>query len=621
MIAPMKRAFVVVLESQKRMALVEMRKLGALHLEPMAGSGQSYDSLVAVRGTLYDAIGLLSEFKATQDKTTISVDTAIETATAIKKLDASIRSLMEESAVLAREIERVRPWGDFDPALVAQLAEAGLSLRLVEIPSKKVANLPAELGYTKLDEAKGSAKLAVYADATAPLPSDCAEFRVPEKGLSLLETELDARKEAIVAVKADLAAYATQAGPLRSALKSLEQALAFEEARSGMATTDEGVAWLAAWVPQADVARLEQVAAAHGWALALDDPLDEEQPPTKVENPPLVRMIEPIFAFLGTVPNYREYDISALFLFFFTFFFAMIFGDAGYGTLLLLASLFAFFKAKGSGKGVPDMLKLMLVLSGATLVWGALTMTWFGVPVDMVPGFLQKLALPWISNANPESGDNIKVLCFSIGLVQLSIAHIKNIQRDFPSFKLLGQLGQLLMVGGIFFLVLNLVISSTKYPMPVWSLYLVAAGFTLNFVFANWEDGKPFGKALVGSILSSFANIVSVFLGVVNVFADIVSYIRLWAVGLAGVAISQAVNNMAGPMLGHFILFVGGVALLVFGHGLNIIMSVLSVIVHGVRLNVLEFSGHLGMEWSGYAYEPFRETVPAERAEMERSLS
>jgi len=78
---------------------------------------------------------------------------------------------------------------------------------------------------------------------------------------------------------------------------------------------------------------------------------------------------------------------------------------------------------------------------------------------------------------------------------------------------------------------------------------------------------------------------------------------------------------MAGPMFGKAIMFVAGVSLLVFGHGLNIIMSVLSVIVHGVRLNVLEFSSHLGMEWSGYKYEPFRDTVQIERAEMERSLS
>ena len=107
--------------------------------------------------------------------------------------------------------------------------------------------------------------------------------------------------------------------------------------------------------------------------------------------------------------------------------------------------------------------------------------------------------------------------------------------------------------------------------------------------------------------MASVKGIIPVILGVVNVFSDIVSYIRLWAVGLAGAAISQTVNTMAGPILGHAILFAIGVILLVFGHGLNMVLNLLSVLVHGVRLNTLEFSSHLGMSWSGIKYNPFSE--------------
>jgi V/A-type H+-transporting ATPase subunit I len=167
----------------------------------------------------------------------------------------------------------------------------------------------------------------------------------------------------------------------------------------------------------------------------------------------------------------------------------------------------------------------------------------------------------------------------------------------------------------MYFLVLNLVLDAVRFPVPNFALYLIGGGFVLNFVFANYEGN------IIKSILASFANIVSVFLGVVNVFADVVSYIRLWAVGLAGVAISQTVNSMAGPMLSKALLFAMGVALLLFGHGLNVVMSLLSVIVHGVRLNMLEFSGHLGMEWSGYKYEPFNETADEVVPEGERSLA
>ena len=182
------------------------------------------------------------------------------------------------------------------------------------------------------------------------------------------------------------------------------------------------------------------------------------------------------------------------------------------------------------------------------------------------------------------------------------------------SVKFLGDLGALFMLWGMFYVVLNMVVDSQRFPfdMPIPLaplsqypvMYPVAAfvggGFALSFVFSNYNG------SIKESILDSLKNLISVLLGVVNVFSDIVSYIRLWAVGLAGAAISSTVNTMAGPMLGGFLIF-AAVLLLVFGHGLNLILNVLSVIVHGVRLNTLEFSNHLGMVWAGFKYKPFKE--------------
>ena len=168
----------------------------------------------------------------------------------------------------------------------------------------------------------------------------------------------------------------------------------------------------------------------------------------------------------------------------------------------------------------------------------------------------------------------------------------------------------MLQIWGMFYVVLSMVVSSSIFPLnlvvsgvPVGkiAILLVGVGFALSFIFSNYE-----GK-IGASILESCKNIISVLLGVVNVFSDIVSYIRLWAVGLAGSAISNTVNEMAGPLLGHAILFIAFVALILFGHGLNMVLNLLSVIVHGVRLNTLEFSTHLGMSWSGFKYNPFAE--------------
>ena len=251
------------------------------------------------------------------------------------------------------------------------------------------------------------------------------------------------------------------------------------------------------------------------------------------------------------------------------------------------------------------------MLSGSTIVWGFLTSTWFAIPFDSLPIILRRLSLPALNGGNPDSGTNTKILCFIIGAVQLAIAHIKNIKRDFPNLKFLAQIGSLIMVIGMFDAVLNLVIDSSRFPLYSWALALIGVGFALVFVFGNW-DGN-----LLRSMMEGLKGIIPTFLGTVSVFADIVSYIRLWAVGLAGLAISQTVNGMAvnmfGPAAGHLVAFIiggmMGLILIFVGHSINLLMSVLSVIVHGIRLNMLEFSSHLGMEWSGYKYEPLSESA------------
>jgi V/A-type H+-transporting ATPase subunit I len=219
--------------------------------------------------------------------------------------------------------------------------------------------------------------------------------------------------------------------------------------------------------------------------------------------------------------------------------------------------------------------------------------------------------LPWISNAVAVQSaqdkaivdQNLQIVCFSLALLQLSIAHIKGIFRNIKSLKLFGELGSLAMLIGMYNVVLALVVSSSvrRIPFLPAALYLIAGGFVLAFVFAGYEG------SVVKSIVDSLKNIISVILGITNVFSDIMSYIRLWAVGLAGASISATVNAMAGPLLGNFLIFLG-IILLVFGHGLNLVLNVLSVLVHGVRLNTLEFSGHLGLTWAGTAYKPFAKT-------------
>ncbi len=128
---------------------------------------------------------------------------------------------------------------------------------------------------------------------------------------------------------------------------------------------------------------------------------------------------------------------------------------------------------------------------------GFITATCFAMPFEALPAVLRTLSLPVLNGANPDAGTNTKILCFMIGAIQLAIAHLKNIKRDFPNLKFLAQVGSLIMVVGMFNAVLNLVIDASRFPLYSWALALIGAGFILVFVFGNW-DGNLLRSMLEG---------------------------------------------------------------------------------------------------------------------------
>ena len=147
----------------------------------------------------------------------------------------------------------------------------------------------------------------------------------------------------------------------------------------------------------------------------MEDPGPDDNVPTLIRHPKWVKPIKAVFDVIGILPGYKEVDISAVFLLFFSIFFAMLIGDAGYGLLFLIATLAAKFKLRDA-PSYP--FTLMGILSGGTIVWGVLTGNYFGVQAG---GPLSKLSIDWLNNDN-----NLMGLCFLIGAIHLTIAHVWN---------------------------------------------------------------------------------------------------------------------------------------------------------------------------------------------------
>ncbi|EFW38440.1 V-type ATP synthase subunit I [Treponema phagedenis] len=618
MIVPMKKASVLVLHNEQEKALEALRKLGVLHIEKREASSEKLSSLRDLDTKLTRAQSLIEEAaKNLKKKVRGSADADQEK---LMELVNNTLALAEEKdaakdrlAATLSDITHYAPWGNFNPADIKELAEKGVYLFPVTLSEKSYRALPDSLTTVLLSARKKLVRCVIISEEPKlpiDLPDDVQELEMPAVAVSELEEIRDDLTVRISDIEEKLASFTTYIPAMKKLQKTCAKEIEFEVVRAGMPlvelndkdslTKKMNLAWLSGYLPTENEAALLETAKKEGWACVSNDPTDEDIVPTQLKHNRFVNLLTPLTEFLGTIPYYTEPDISLWFLLFFGIFFAMIFGDAGYGSVLVLISAVMILKAKKAKKEVPLALKMFLYLGFLTVIWGTIVCNWFGLAPENLPVWLQNLSIPGFSNLTEETirNKNQMHFCFILGLIQLTIGHIIGIKRSFRSLKVFGEIGSLAMLYGIYFVVLNLIIDSKKYPINSYVIIAIVAGFILNFIFSSYET------SIRESLIENAKNSISMFLGVVNIFADIMSYIRLWAVGLAGGAISATVNAMAGPALGSFLVFFG-VLLLLFGHGLNYIMNVLSVIVHGVRLNTLEFSNHVGLAWAGIKYEPF----------------
>lgn len=640
MIVPMKKIALVVLEKERKEALRRLRKLGVVQLEEVQGASDELQAYRDQGNKLAKAISLLSDIKVPKkvlkQQKRLDKDAALELAATLVHQTEQKKNCYDRITANRNELERLSGWGSVVPEEIVALAGKGVYVSLYEIPLGKYHAIGADARTLLVNRDKAKARFLLIADGVdadrpAGMPPEAYQVVLPQKSTAELAQEIAGCQKQIAAIDAQTADSVQYLDSLKSYVPLLAKDIELENIYSGMgceskAAGEDGavypqtsvpLAWVTGFVPVDDLATLQAAAKEANWGLAVGEPSEDEFVPTKLKNNRLVSVIYPLTDFLDVTPGYREFDISGWFLLFFCIFFAMIFGDACYGALITVAGLVALAKGKKGGRSLGVLVTL---LGLCTMGWGVVTCSWFGIDPDKLPQLLKDISFAPFSAAKSGSADvantNQKIFCFALALIQLSIAHLKCMVADRRSLKFFGDMGSLFMIWGMFYVVMNMVVDSSRFPLgitentlyvfgnddfplPFICLGVLGLGFVLNFVFANYEGSL--GK----SILESVKNIISVLLGVVNQFSDIVSYIRLWAVALAGAAISSTVNTMAGPMFGKMAFFVFGVILLVFGHGLNMILNLLSVVVHGVRLNTLEFSQHLGMTWSGSKFKPF----------------
>ena len=637
MIVPMKKICLVVMDKYREDSLEKLREVGVLHLEQKNVSSGALSLLLDKKARIENAIAVLrlyearakAQKKAQKDVLPIPQNDKQDISLHILELEEQRKSLDEKASLISWEQSKLKGWGSFNPADVRFLEENGIILNFYELNPKTFKSLSADIPCVVVKQNK-TAVYAIVIDREIPgeTPLVMGEFSLAE-----LDSQYGDIRNQIADIDRQLTSLCSGKHILEKELAALLEQIEFETANAGMESLEDvsaqsTVSWICGFAPNETMDKLKQAAKENGWALSFNDPCDNTRPPTLLKNNPLVRLIQPLFTFLGTTPGYREFDISASYLIFFSIFFAMIFGDAAYGLIIFGMAVAIGLKFKKEDGKLPDAAKFLMLLASTTVIWGSITGSWFMIPHESLPAFLSALIIPPFNNTGylvefPAFLQNIfrlpaevprdefktrwaiQFLCFTLAIFQLGWARLKRVIHLLPSLTAFAQVGWFMIMLGLYFVILFMLLGIQLPPFVPW---LIGIGFPVTLIFSEQRGGnflKNMGKGLGGAFQA--------FLKFVGCFADVISYIRLFAVGMAGALIGQVFNQMAVPAdgLGNFgLIFIvrllAAVLILAFGHSLNFALTSLSVIAHGVRLNLLEYTGnHLEMEWSGYEYKPF----------------
>ncbi|UCE49519.1 MAG: hypothetical protein JSW47_05120 [Phycisphaerales bacterium] len=590
----------VVTQSHSRDLLLEaLAQLGVVHVEPI-----DHDKAVAKELTLHaiSALGhaqqILQGLKPAGDTPNVCPLEAAREAISIHKTIADEKDRLN---TLYRTADQLEMWGNTELKQLEELRSAGIEVKFYSVAQKDLLGLEAECIETVAELPGQEAVIAVI--------DRSGKFQAPEGAKEIPWPTADrptVRKEA-AEVDATLKrhnARLAELANLTEAIHHLQKEYQTEAdfcvvQNSGL--SGEALFALQGWVPSSKAESLSDDLGKRDISAAVQvlAPDEDEQPPTLIEYPRWVRPIKALFDMLGTLPGYEEYDLSPFFMIALPLFAAMLIGDAGYGAILAGAG-FAFYSKIVRAAGKPSA-HLLIIFGLATMLWGILTANYFGVTPqtlidagrDGTASAMKALAPLWRSDGE-EARALIMKISLIVGCAHLIIAHLHTAIKLFPNVRAYAEIAWSVILADMLILIWYLMfIGADKIPAAVGLVLLV------GFISVSWCT-----KPVSNPVRRFFVGLASSILPLLGTFSDIMSYIRLFAVGLASYYIAAAFNGLGAQVAGSA-TWIGGAPIVLFGHALNIGLAAIAIFAHGVRLNMLEFSNNVGVKWAGYAYRPF----------------
>lgn len=507
-------------------------------------------------------------------------------------------------AATEKEAKTMSVWGDFSAKSIENLRQAGYSLRFFVCPQKKFA---AEWG-TEVAVEKGLVYFVIVGKTgeETPLPDEmeayATELTISKKSSADLLKDVEGLKGLLAAQNARIELWQKEQLPaVEQEYQDTLQQIDWQRVTLNTDTVAEGALKVVeGFCPIDQTAALDNMLQEQHIYFQAEDPTVEDNTPIKLRNNWFTRMFECFTGMYG-MPTYGEFDPTPILAPFYLLFFAMCMGDAGYGFVLILFGLLVHYK-KLNISMFEGLGPIITTLGVGTAVVGFVLGTFFGIPLAETSWYPE--ALKGIIVQGTVMGyDAQMVLAICIGVFHICLAMVVKAicyTKRFGFKENISTWGWLLLiVGGLSALIL-LMLFNAPAEVTKWTLIAIAGVSALGIYIFNKPGRNPLLN--IGAGLWDTYNMATGLLG------DVLSYVRLYALGLAGGMLGGAFNNLGLMVLGtdptwQWLPFV---LILLLGHVLNIAMSALGAFVHPLRLTFVEYFKNSGYEGKGIAYQPFK---------------
>ena len=606
MITKMKKLTFLVYHKEYEEFLNSLRELGVVHIvEKQQGAADNTELQENIRlfNRLAATLKLLQNQK--HEKNAV-IATEGGTATRGMQVLDEVDALQTEHGKLsqqlqsyAKEKEVLEVWGNFEPTGIQKLKDAGY---IIGFYSCSEGNYKEEweTEYNAMIVNRISSKVffVTVTKAGQEVDLDVEQAKLPAYSLSRLEALYDTTEQAIEGNEKKLVALSeTDIPSLKAALKELQSQIEFSKVvLSSEQTAGDKLMLIEGWAPAYSKVEIEAYLNDAHVYYEITDPMPGDNVPIRLNNKGFFAWFEPICK-LYMLPKYNELDLTPFFAPFFMVFFGLCLGDSGYGLFLFLGATAYRLLAKKVTPSMKSIISLIQVLSASTFFCGLLTGTFFGANIyDLDWPIVQRLKHAVLMDNN-----DMFRLSLILGVIQILVGMVLKAVNQTIQF---GFKYAIATIGWIILLVstaVSALFSSSELLSMGGTAYKVVLCISGAMIFLFNTPGKNIFMNIGLGLWDSY-NMVTGLLG------DVLSYVRLFALGLSGGILAGVFNSLAVGMSPDNVIAGPIVMVLIFviGHAINMFMNVLGAMVHPMRLTFVEFFKNSGYEGGGKEYKPFK---------------